>query len=242
MTSKPGDIQWDGLFDPETQKRTLSVVVSTSAMRHIVDKHVSKSTEPWRDWIGDDVFDQIMAAAEAGGAPTGLAALAELMGADLKRSLSAPLLVSCAMRRDGDLPWQPWHRRWLLILPGGAQAVLSRNRKGGMLLTCFFSRAAAARNRSSRWRAAAHHVVEKYVRFVPGVGFVPPAGDEVVHNRKNISFVSPSNWGFRNRLTREVWMTLSRTWPGDASTTRGAPTRRTRLRPAAHDRRMQGST
>jgi hypothetical protein len=241
MTGFPACVEWNGLTDPETHG-TSSVVANAKAMRHILEKHVLNPAEPWRDWLGGDVLGRLMAAGTEAATAADLACLADAIRGEVERALAAPLLLSCVKRRtEGPVPGG-WHRRWLLILPGGAQAVLSRNRKGGMLLTCFFSRAAAARNRSSRWRAAAHHVVEKYVRFVPGVGFVPPAGDEVVHNRKNISFVSPSNWGFRNRLTREVWMTLSRTWPGDASTTRGAPTRRTRLRPAAHDRRMQGST
>lgn len=234
---------WANLPNPSTGQCDLTVHISARAVQHFVEKHVANASEPWSQWLGEAACAALQAWRPSSAAPFNGLQVADRIKSEVELALKAPLVVDFRLqRRDMRNPpgWHRWHRRSLMVMPGGALAVIGHTAKGARLITVYFCKEAASRKPLQRWRAAAHRLVVRYVHLHPQTGFLPPAFDEVLelskHRReKSITFLSLRNWGFRRIGDKDVWFRLSQSWPGTLTDdAHGPPRRRQRLSPARH--------
>ena len=228
-------IQWTGLPDPADAQRTKALLIYRKGLEHIAQKHITNQGEPWREWLGEEACKKLVALAQEPGraleAPC-VQALNRLFD-EAQAAMGAPLLLTFLLKIELGDGSRGWVDRRLLVLPGGARMILTLQDQGFRLVTCYFTRGVAERKPASRWRTAAHQVVERYVKYDPGVGLVAPDPEKSIEFRggrreKKITFVSPENWGFRSVSGRSIWWRLSPEWPGGATAGAMPPRRRRR--------------
>lgn len=222
MTHDPTIAEWQGLHFPAGPAGNLAVRLGRRALQHVAEKHIADTSEPWDDWMGADLRQRLAAWGTCGGpvAEDDLREAAEKLRPLVAKSLATPLVLMVETNNQSNAPDHvAWRIRWQLILPNGASMVVGCRAGRYRVLTCFFCWAAAGSKPASRWRAAAHRVVQTRLRLEPGVGFLPLNSREVQGEmsrwERKIAFVSLANWGFRTLHGADVWMRLTPAWPGD---------------------------
>lgn len=211
--------RWNGLAEPRptaVEGATTVVDVHEPEWRKIVQKHFASSKEPW-----DDIFNRALlnAVISNNGGDSTQAAL-ELIRCQIAASMRRPLVILYAclgprIRGQG--------RRWILVLPCGALAVVWQESATNRLKTCYFTGAVAVKPRGKRWRHALRQQVQEYATFdeQAGVYRYPAANDRreisVVSGtselRYAIQFNAADAWGFASNEPKAEWRFPNWNWP-----------------------------
>jgi hypothetical protein len=201
--------RWDNLPDPCTWAAdgpggNCTVHGLEGNWKHLVNKHVRNSAEPWEQWVTAAILgdiEQVSAASVAaecwGGA---IRRLAAAMNDAVHKAFRRPLVVLVRERRR---PTAPAVRKWILVLPVGAQMLVACDAKAGnLLLTCFFPEEVRDEEPEDRWRALAEKIVRQYCHYVPGGERRHPLQSKVFAKQvagrfhDSVQFVTLASWGF----------------------------------------------
>ena len=200
---------------------TVYVTVGPEAWRHVRDKHVGSSGEPWAEWLTHAVVKE---AARADDGPL-VADVLESLRQAMERGLRRPLVMAYRAYKTGRAVGRDF-ATWVVLLPAGAVAVLRPGDPGrGRLVTCFYPRSACRGTAADRrWAATARRLVGRYAVMTPGVGFtvpppthlhaVPAGSAEPEEIRTDFRFVTPASWGFRADLRGQPWRGPLPPWDG----------------------------
>ncbi|HVA46178.1 MAG TPA: hypothetical protein VNH11_07380 [Pirellulales bacterium] len=224
---------WKNLPDPTPTAScgaSTSIIVSERTWRHFVEKHVCKSSEPWRDVFAEAIVKELAATPhgpfdQGPAADASKAALAILEG-EVRSCLSQPLVLVYTSIGARGVDGQ----RWLLPLPSGAIAVVNSTAAEKTLRTCYFTGAASVDPtgtgnvafKSRRWKIALKQLVYEHTdadpvsqrRRLPDRGY--RREKSVIGGQPemciDIRFVDPQIWGFVGGAAGSEWATPTWTW------------------------------
>ena len=172
--------------------------------RHVVEKHVRNPMEPWEQWVTATIVREVVEAAAEAMTPErwdqAIDRLAEAMKDAVDRTFCRPLAVLVRERRFGTAYTV---RKWLLVLPVGAQMVVTCDtRAGNLLVTCLFPEEVCDEEPEDRWRVLAETMIRQYCPQVHGGGRRHPPQSKVFTKRRAgrlhdcVQFVTLESWGF----------------------------------------------
>lgn len=225
--------EWENLHDPSADASSgalTTIGVSERSWRHFVEKHVCDGSEPWADVFGEETVKKLAAAphgpfTDGPGAGASKAALA-ILGNEVRRSLSRPLVLIYTSLRERGIDGQ----RWVMPLPCGAIAIVNVRLTEKKFLTCYFTGAAGVNPigtpnpafKKRRWKIAVRQLVEEHAVFNTTTRrhTLPEARHRHEKSVKggqremclNVHFVAPEVWGFTGNTPGSEWAVPTWTW------------------------------
>ena len=106
-------------------------------------------------------------------------------------------------------------RRWLLVTPSGACAIVWAGTNCNSVRTYYFTGAVSVEPRNNRWREAVRQHVQEYAKYDPFTKkYILPPGDHRVEIgvaeelRYHMRFLTPNSWGFQGDAINSPWGNL----------------------------------
>lgn len=222
MTSKRPrlfEARWQDLPDPRDDDcpagATCSVYLKENACRHIVKDHLAPGTEPWAEWLGAELVEQLVEVIRAKSitatGETALVGFAERLGKWCRAAMSRPLVLTYDSSQPPERCDTP---TWQCVLPTGALLVIRRYRKQMCAWTCYFpDETLGVTNPAQRWCATVARLVQRYATpMSQSGGYRPPRPSEADDYRRrereryrHVRFVAELTWGFRGEVGNRVW-------------------------------------
>lgn len=218
-------ITWTDVPDPRDDNRPCharcEVSVEERTWRHIVERHVTSSAEPWDEWLTPAVADRLRTLWSHGSTEQvrrdTLGAVATTVEMDVKSCLNVPLgLLYDDYKRASPVQPSKAQETWGLVLPCGAFLVARSRPTGGEVRTCYFKGVASREtDPSQRWRRLAQSVMITYAKVRPDGTFGPPDRLDIVTMdngfRTRIRFRTDITW-MLDGTSRQPWDTLADPW------------------------------
>lgn len=196
ITSSKFPHRWINLRSPFSlgnERRIETVEVLENNWLKIVQKHFTRSNEPWQDVFGSELMKVCQS-------EIGNAKLLDALGQQVADCLDRPLLIlySCI-----GSDFKGVGHRWLLVLPCGAVAYVWKEKERNTFRSCYFKGTVGIEPVGDRLRTAIRQQVQEFAIFDKTTGNYSYPGLSDYHSTSMDTerifakrFVSGGAWGF----------------------------------------------